>query len=195
MHAGENCAREHRFIYLFLFIYLFIFIFYFFRYDLTMEKLPVAILVFVIITPTVFGVTVEPFLSLPGNKTVVTFLDLHLSYHDNGTCGDPDWRMWELMYSLEWKALSEENIGIRQCSLQYDDDHNKSVLLLFAMYIFYLSYVLSQRQGKNQGKMHLIIMNKCTFCSASQQNIWPMDNSFKNVIFIQMFMDFTDIKA
>ena len=130
-----------------------------------MEKFAVAILVFVIITPAVFGAAVEPFLSLPGNKTVVTFLDLHLSYNDNGSCGDPDWRMWELAYSLEWKILSEENIGIRQCVLQYDDEHNKRVdysyslpcTYMYFTYVicaFYLRYMcFLNGKGKSE-KMH-----------------------------------------
>ena len=77
-----------------------------------MGTLTAVILVFVITTPAALAIGVEPFLSLPGNQTVVAFIDLHLSYHDNETCGDPDWRMFEVAYSLEWRTLSEKNIGM-----------------------------------------------------------------------------------
>ena len=76
-----------------------------------MERLSTVILVFVVATPAVFGLVVEPFLSMSGNQTSVVFLDLHLSYQDNRSCSDPDWRMFEVAYSLEWRALSENNLG------------------------------------------------------------------------------------
>ena len=71
------------------------------------------ILTFALTIPAVFGVAVvEPFLSLPGNQTVVAFLDLHRSYHDNGTCADPDWSVFELAYSLEWKISLNPSAGL-----------------------------------------------------------------------------------
>ena len=65
--------------------------------------------------PAVIVAVVEPFISLPGNKTVIAFIDLHRSYHDNNTCGDPDWRSFELAYSLEWRTSLHQSLGSTSC--------------------------------------------------------------------------------
>ena len=65
--------------------------------------------------PAVIVAVVEPFISLPGNTTVIAFIDLHRSYHDNNTCGDPDWRSFELAYSLEWRTSLNQGSGSTSC--------------------------------------------------------------------------------
>ena len=68
-------------------------------------------LLFVINIPAVYGAVIEPFSSVPGttNRTIIVFLDLHRSYHDNGTCSDTDWGIYELAAILEWKSSFSNN--------------------------------------------------------------------------------------
>ncbi|XP_045164140.2 LOW QUALITY PROTEIN: uncharacterized protein LOC123528469 [Mercenaria mercenaria] len=80
----------------------------------------VCITVFILVQLGAISPSFAPFLSSPGNASILVFLDIHRSYHGD-TCADADWSIFELAHSLHWKAEQDNLTGIEiydTCSSQ-----------------------------------------------------------------------------